>query len=265
MKICPSDGVAWGPGRFEFDDEIMRRLGKDPAPSGFEFDDEMLRAWIAARLDAPKVDVSAAPGGSIGTQKTAFGGERRRAGRLESILDDNGEVTPGVVFTCQALGTAADFYSSASSCTSRSSRSSPGPSQAPVIMCCLNRPTSRRVALKLGDAERVKTVAFGGDVRVRSAQGGDAAWLSRGRCPAGPSPSTRGSARRRLGEEEDATHVVAARDVVEGLAGQPGGRARRGRARGARASSPSPVMRSCGACWARGTSSTRRCRRTRRR
>ena len=79
-------------------------------------------------------------------------------------------------------------------------------------MCCLNRPTSRRVALKLGDAERVKTVAFGGDVQVRSAQGG-VVWLSRGPLP--------GGAGERLPagglEEEDATHVVAARDVVEGL------------------------------------------------
>ena len=92
-------------------------------------------------------------------------------------------------------------------------------------MCCLNRPTSRRVALKLGDAERVKTVAFGGDVQVRSAQGG-VVWLSRGPLP--------GGAGERLPagglEEEDATHVVARAGRRRGP--EAGGRARRGRARG---------------------------------
>ena len=182
---------------------LMRRLGKDPAPSGFEFDDEMLRAWIAARLDAPKVDVSALA--------DAARRKQREETYLESILDDNGEVTPGVVFTCQALAPAADFllerqFLHKSICQVIAVQ------QDTVIMCCLNRPTSRRVALKLGDAERVKTVAFGGDVQVRSAQGG-VVWLSRGPLP--------GGAGERLPagglEEGDATHVVAARDVVEGL------------------------------------------------
>ena len=81
--------------------QLMRRLGKDPAPAGFEFDDEMLRAWIAARLDAPKVDVTALA--------DAARRKQREETYLESILDDNGEVTPGVVFTCQALAPAADF------------------------------------------------------------------------------------------------------------------------------------------------------------
>ena len=66
------------------------------------------------------------------------------------------------------------------------------------------------MALKLGDAERVKTVAFGGGVQVRSAQGG-VVWLSRGPLPSGPASGAAGGL-----EEEDATHVVAARDVIEG-------------------------------------------------
>ena len=183
--------------------QLMRRLGKDPAPSGFEFDDEMLRAWIAARLDAPKVDVTALA--------DAARRKQREETYLESILDDNGEVTPGVVFTCQALAPAADFLLERQF-LHKSVVQVIAVQQDTVIMCCLNRPTSRRVALKLGDAERVKTVAFGGDVQVRSAQGG-VVWLSRGPLP--------GGAGERLPagglEEEDATHVVAARDVVEGL------------------------------------------------
>ena len=60
--------------------------------------------------------------------------------RLESILDDNGEVTPGVIFTCQALAPAADFYSSAGS--AQVGGQVIAVQQDTVIMCCLNRPTS---------------------------------------------------------------------------------------------------------------------------
>ena len=60
------------------------------------------------------------------------------------------------------------------------------------------------------DAERVKTVAFGGDVLVRSAQGG-VVWRATALHPTWPGRRAAG------GKFFDATHVVSARDVVEGL------------------------------------------------
>jgi len=182
--------------------QLMRRIGKDPSPPGFEFDDGMLRAWIAARLDVKRLDAS------------SFGEAAREKQREEvsmEAMSEDGVIQSGCVLACQALEPAADFLLERQFL--HKALVQVIAVQEEVVVCCiLNRPTSRKVSLKLGATERIKTIAFGGDVPVRSAQGG-VVWLSRGPLPGGAGE------RLPCGDVsvKDKTHVVAASDIVEGL------------------------------------------------
>mmetsp|Transcript_28637 Transcript_28637/g.88559 ORF Transcript_28637/g.88559 Transcript_28637/m.88559 type:complete len:560 (+) Transcript_28637:156-1835(+) len=183
---------------------LMARIGKDAAPDGFDFDDGMLRAWIDARLDAPRMDVSAlADAARRQTRQEAF---------MKTITGNNGAIKPGAVLACQHV-TGSDFLLE-KQYLHKALIQVIAVQQELVIACVLNRPTSRKISLRLSpESEKSKTVAFGGDVQVKSAAGG-VVWLSRG--PLGdkgerlPLGSVKGSSEG----DADATHVISAKDVV---------------------------------------------------
>ena len=200
-------------------EDMMVRIGKDHAGEakttttsadkddacfeGKTFDDAMLRAWIDNKLDAPKLDAD------------SFLEAGRRQARKEHALDaiaKDGDVIPGALLACQNVD-GADFLLD-KQFLHKSLVQVIAVQQDLVIGCVLNRPTKRRVSLRLDKGgERSKTVAFGGDVQVRTAAGG-VVWLKRG-----PLAGDKGD-RLPLGGDDEAraTHVVSAKDVVDALA-----------------------------------------------
>ena len=193
-------------------------LGKDPAPSGFEFDDEMLRAWIAARLRRAE--------GRCYCARPAARRKQREEIYLESILDDNGEVTPGVAFTCQALAPAGRFPARAPV---------PGPSAA-VPGRRFSRTRSSRVLPEPADVQtgRAEARRRGArqDRRVRRRRAGRPRMPGRTPCrrrgrarPAAPASGRPPAAwRRRTRDRTSWPRGTSSRARR--------GRARRGRARG---------------------------------
>jgi putative AlgH/UPF0301 family transcriptional regulator len=168
-----------------------------------DFDDLMLRAWIDNKLDAPVMNAD--------SFLEASRHQARKEQALGAVARD-GSVIPGALLACQNVK-GADFLLD-KQFLHKSLVQIIAVQQDLVIGCVLNRPTKRRVSLRLDKGgERSKTVAFGGDVQVRTAAGG-VVWLKRG-----PLAGDKGD-RLPLGGDDasKATHVVSAKDVVDALA-----------------------------------------------
>ena len=134
-----------------------------------DFDDLMLRAWIDNKLDAPVMNAD--------SFLEASRHQARREQALGAVARD-GSVIPGALLACQNVK-GADFLLD-KQFLHKSLVQIIAVQQDLVIGCVLNRPTKRRVSLRLDKGgERSKTVAFGGDVQVRTAAGG-VVWLKRG-------------------------------------------------------------------------------------